>query len=208
MELIAENDRVKFVVTIELHFSRVETLYQQLAPARNGKNSRNGDWIIGSLDLENTAQELAGLNFPEMETHKHFDEVTKWGGGHRFRERARTINTPETVASAFRAAYKKATKGEVAEAVSVIANLKYVGQSFASKQIRILMPETAVTMDSVIRNRLGYRENKAGYKDFLRDCGTVFERIKISDEVPDNLKNKLRLCDVEMMIYQSAKGNG
>ena len=95
-----------------------------------------------------------------------------------------------------RTGYEKACNGCVAEGIEWIRELKGLGQSFASKQLRFLMPDRAVILDSVIRKRLGYNETLPGYSKFLADCLTLRDQAHKSEEV-----RGLRVCDIEAALY-------
>ena len=89
--------------------------------------------------------------------------------------------------------------GDAAAAVSSLQQLRYLGQSFASKVARFLSPNTAVILDEVIRGALGYRESQDGYLEFLDDCQTTLSLL-----APHH--PQLRICDVEAAIFAKIQG--
>ena len=111
-------------------------------------------------------------------------------------------NERADIARALREGHDIALSGDVPGGVSRIAKLKYLGISYASKQLRVLLPDRAVILDSVIRIRLGYAESASGYTEFLSDCEQLLAQIQRQTCAGASIHSKWRICDIEAAIYQ------
>ncbi|WP_342637100.1 hypothetical protein [Thioclava nitratireducens] len=149
--------------------------------------------------LEARGEALIAADFPSDEAVQFAYDVIRWGKGHRFVDRFKTQNSPDSVSRALRQSVKLADRGNVAEGVEEIRKLSWISQSFASKIVRFLRPNAAVILDSVIRNALGYAETKDGYNAFLRDCEEMLAAV--ADDYP-----QLRVCDIEAAIFAKLQG--
>ncbi len=144
---------------------------------------------------------LIDNGFDAKKSLEFVENVCEWGGGNRLISNIRSSNDPEQIASVLYEGYTKAEKGNVAEGVEWIRCLKGLGQSFASKQLRFLVPHLAIILDSVIREELGYEETVCGYSEFLADCQTLLRHAKKSEELDAEFKQGLRVCDIEAALY-------
>lgn len=153
----------------------------------------------GAADLEQRGLQIIESGFPSAETGAFVEAVVRWGGGQRFVGRLLDQNKPETIGEVLIEADNKLQLGQVAEAVSTLQRLRYLGQSFASKVARFLHPDRAVILDEVIRGALGYRESQIGYQEFLGDCKATLALLS-----PDH--PHLRICDVEAAIFAKIQG--
>lgn len=151
-----------------------------------------------------TAREQLGAatidkGFQPADCKAFIEAVVRWGGGQRFVGRLLDQNTPEQISFALLEANDLLQAGHTAAAVSRLQQLRYLGQSFASKVARFLSPTTAVILDEVIRGALGYRESQDGYQEFLIDCQNTLALL--STHHPP-----LRICDVEAAIFAKIQG--
>jgi hypothetical protein len=161
---------------------------------------RHADQYPGAGSLESTAAALVEADFAPSDSSQFVQQVCKWGGGHRLVGRVIQLNTPEQIAAALRAGNSYALGGEVAKGVDAISQLRFLGQSFASKQLRFLAPTKAVILDEVIRSALGYANNGAGYSAFLRDCKTLLG-LATRDGIVHGNGKPLRIADVEAAVF-------
>jgi len=156
--------------------------------------------------LEDAGRALVEGGFDPAMSRAFVKRVCEWGGGHRIVSRVLERNTDEQIASAMREGYGNALEGRVAEGVERIRGLTYLGQSFASKQLRFLVPHLAVILDSVIRTGLGYKETVVGYNEYLADCRALLEGARESNQLEASFKAKLRVCDIETALFAKIQG--
>lgn len=160
-----------------------------------------------ALKCEKDAKNLIKDNFPGFETKAFIESVCAWGGGERFIGRVEAKRDLD-LSNVLREAYDLCQQNLVGKAVAHISDrVRYLGFSFASKQLRFLAPEKAVILDSVIRHRLGYAPTIAGYDEFLQDCASILELARSSGKLDQTLRQKLRICDVEVALYISLGKN-
>ena len=99
----------------------------------------------------------------------------------------------------------KVEKNCVAEGVEQIQCLKGLGQSFASKQLRFLVPKRAVILDDRIREKLGYEKTVCGYTEFLTDCHKLLKYAEKSQDLHAKLRRELGtdlyVCNIEAALY-------
>lgn len=158
---------------------------------------------VGNLEALGAA--LVASSF-EAEASKIFlRKVYEWGGGLRNLSRVEK-NPSDEIASALSEGVALVRKGEVAEGVERLQQLRQAGQSFASKLIRFMEPTRAVILDSVIRNHIGYAETTKGYNCFLKDCYEVLSSIRQSDRFKNTSAEALRVCDIEAAIFAKLQG--
>lgn len=161
----------------------------------SGQHDCSGAW---SSELEQFGRALANQDFEAAGSMWFASEVILWGRGHRILGRFQERNRPEDIACALREANAHLFADEVTEAVRRLTALEYLGQSYASKLARFLAPTKAVILDEVIRSAIGYREDDAGYGEFLADCNAVLNVMK-------RRHPGLRICDIEAAIYMKIK---
>lgn len=181
------NDQVSFV---RLELSSVEIL---------GLLKKHAENYPGAPALEQRGIAIIKAGFPPVDAMAFIETIVRWGGGQRFVGRLLDQNSPGQIAYALQEANALLQSGQAAAAVSKLQQLRYLGQSFASKVARFLSPNTAVILDEVIRSALGYRQNHEGYQEFLTDCQTV-QKV-LAPNYPE-----LRICDVEAAIFAKIQG--
>ena len=158
--------------------------------------------------VEEQAQTLRSSEYSEEMSRAFVEAVCKWGNYEGVAGKVLRGNPLPKVAEALGIADRYLASDRPVQALEAIMTLFGLGQvSFASKHIRMLAPDKAVVLDSVIRKHLGYANNLAGYGSFLADCtairGGLNEKRALN---PINLGSPWRLCDVEMAIYSKLRG--
>jgi hypothetical protein len=186
---VLDINRAIIINPFRMNLSEIQSLYERISNARRDAAHHEG-----------RAKQLVEDNFPNKTSHQFMLGVIHWGKGHRFLGRA-AKNDGQDVSECVSKAYELGRQGYLAEAVTEIQKLRFVGHSFASKHIRMMFPESAATLDSRIRLRLGYGENESGYRSFLEDLANIKTMILNSEEVPADTKKNVRICDIEMIIY-------
>jgi hypothetical protein len=151
----------------------------------------------GATDLEVLGAKLQDENYPPLASVNFVRQVCRWGGGDRLISRI-LVTGQDRISEVLHQSVILADQGLIAEAVAEIQKLPYLGQSFASKQLRFLRPMRAVILDSVIRDNLGYPETGDGYTGFLRDCE---EALRLMPTSPP-----YRICDIEAAIFAKIQG--
>jgi hypothetical protein len=164
-----------------------------------GLLQRHRENYPGAAPLEGIGNDLRAAGFEPAAAMEFVERVVRWGRGQRFVGRLLEQNTPAAIGSALRHANELLVNGRTAEAVVSLQQLRFLGQSFASKVARFLNPDEAVILDEVIRTALGYRENQEGYQEFLDDCRAMLNLLTSHDL-------SLRVCDVEAAIFAKIQG--
>lgn len=125
----------------------------------------------GTAETEEEGAALVRSGFAHAETRNFVRAVCRWGGHAGIAGRVLKDNTLTKIAGAFSEAHGLASRGCIEEGLISIMQLKQLGTtSFASKHLRFIQPEMAVVLDSVIRDKLGYAMNAAGYRLLLDTC--------------------------------------
>ena len=152
--------------------------------------------------VEKLAKKLIGSDFEPTKSVEFVKKVCKWAGktGNRVRGQVIPNNTPEQIAYALCEGYTSASYGCVAEGVGCISSLHGLGQSYASKMLRFLLPDSAVILDKKIRDECDFSETVHGYKKFLEHCLYLRKQANDSQKFPNDLKN-LRVCDIEAALF-------
>ncbi len=153
----------------------------------------------GGGALEQLGKAIKDSEFQPKDACAFVENVVRWGGGQRFVGRLLAQNTPDQISKALNEAHSLLLKSEAASAVSKLQELRYLGQSFASKVARFLIPTAAVILDDVIRGALGYRADRNGYQEFLFDCQATLGLLTAHHP-------QLRVCDVEAAIFAKIQG--
>lgn len=180
------------IVKIEISATEIEALLTSHAEA-----------YPGASRLEERSAEIESQGFPNEEALRLVRDVCLWGGGDRFVDRVAGGGVDD-VSTPLRNAVALADKGRTVEALAEIQKIAYLGQSFASKQLRFLRPERAVILDSVVRANLGYPETGLGYASFLADCAELLGFLTPKARRPSG--KQLRLCDVEAALFAKIQG--
>jgi hypothetical protein len=160
----------------------------------------------GGPKLERQGRALVGAAFAQRDAVRYVEAVCRWGRGQRFVGRVLSDNAHEDIQQTLREAYALACMGNAALGVERITSIVYLGQSFASKQLRFLAPSRAVILDEVIRSSLGYAQSIDGYEQFLGDCQSILARARTCRQLQTGIKAALRVCDVEAAVFAKLKG--
>ncbi|MCP3386211.1 hypothetical protein NLM31_38105 [Bradyrhizobium sp. CCGUVB4N] len=172
----------------------------ELSPAEiPGLLERHAKKYPGAAALEQRGAALVEAGVQVVAALEFVEAVVRWGRGQRFVGRVLDQNAAEQITGALQEANALLNTGQVAAAVSRLQQLRYLGQSFASKIARFMNPAVAVILDEVIRSALGYREDQAGYQEFLHDCQASLALL-----APHH--SQLRVCDVEAAIFAKIQG--
>jgi Putative 8-oxoguanine DNA glycosylase OGG-like protein len=159
----------------------------------------------GSDQLEMCGAALVAAAFPLDAAASFVNQVCLWGGGDRFVDRVLHDNGMKEIADALDEGYQKAQCGEVSAGVERIRRLKFLGQSFASKQLRFLAPTRAVILDDSIRSNLGYEDTAQGYDAFLSDCREILKHAQ-AQRVLRPCGRPLRIADIEAAVFAKIRG--
>ena len=158
-------------------------------------------WYPGAKKIEKKAEQLIDPPKEAEEFVEFFKEVCKWGRISRITTRVIEGNEPERIKSILCKGYELAKNKDVAEAVECISGLYGIRQSSASKMLRFLLPDRAVILDSIIRDKCGYGETVHGYNKLLSCCHNLLNQAKESQKLPVDFKNNLRVCDIEAALF-------
>ncbi len=164
-----------------------------------GLLERHAENYPGATQCERDGAAVIAAGFPPAMAMAFVEKVVRWGGGQRFVQRVLTQNTPEQIADTLQEAHDLLVSNKSSIAVTRLQELRYLGQSFASKVARFIVPDHAVILDEVIRTSLGYREDEAGYEEFLSDCHSALSHLS-------HYHPQLRVCDVEAAIFAKIQG--
>ena len=182
-------------LTFEL--SDFDIVYQSIVILHSAKNRK----------IEKEASHLISNKFQPNDSYNFMTSVIEWGKGHRFLERAQSKNTNQEISDALKDGYhlgKSGKASDMADAVAQIAQLKQIGHSFATKYLRMLLPKNAATLDSRIRDKIGYGATKLGYMQFIDDLRQILGHVRNFTSIPQKTRNAIRICDVEMVVYALA----
>jgi hypothetical protein len=183
------------IINQQIAFVRLE-----LSPAEiPGLLERHAENYPGVAALEQLGAAAIEGGLKAIESKAFVEAVVRWGGGQRFVGRLLDQNTPQQIAISLQESNALLQVGNTSAAVSRLQQLRYLGQSFASKVARFMNPAGAVILDEVIRGGLGYRESQDGYQEFLDDCQTSLALL-----APHH--PQLRVCDVEAAIFAKIQG--
>lgn len=187
MPVVVNNDQV-CLVKLQLDPDEVNRLL-----------ARHHTLYPGADECETLGVNAALTGFADDNAVQFVETVVRWGRGHRFLGRLLGQNPHHEISQALLDAHALLLDFQTSAAVTRLQRLRYLGQSFASKIARFLMPDRAVILDDVIRGALGYRESQDGYQEFLDDCQSIHNHLVAT--MPN-----LRICDVEAAIFAKIQG--
>lgn len=156
----------------------------------------------GGPSVEEKGRALIATDFEPTQSAQFVEEVCSWGRGKRLIRRIQESSSDLQISERLRTAYNESLRGDIAKAIGVIGETRGIGQSFASKILRFLLPDRVVILDSVIRSGLGYSEDSKGYDAFLADCHELLTQIA----QPNSANPSLRICDIEAAIFAKLQG--
>lgn len=155
-------------------------------------------------EIEAQGAALVHAGFPAANSTEFIQQVCEWGRGHRLVGRVLGENSAQQIADALRDGFEFAYQGHAGQGVERICKLRYLAQSFASKQLRFLAPTQAVILDDVIRSALGYADTVQGYDEFLADCQTILGHAQKAGI--KYLGQPLRIANIEAAVFAKLKG--
>ena len=131
-------------------------------------------------------------------------EVVLWGGGSRLLGRIRR-NTPEHIERCTSRAVEALRNPE--EALGHVMRIGGLGESFGSKVLAFLSPETCPVLDRVVRGCLSkacnWDNESATYSDFIALCEYIAEHLPTEWQGRD-VGGIRYLRDIEMALFQYA----
>lgn len=169
---------------------------------------RTGDPFTKFLEDYSQSFTLAGL--PDEEALLFVRMVCAWGGlrgknFQLFRESVAMLQqNGRSLGSLLRQAKNHSEQGKFQEAIIAFDGLKGLGVSFRSKILRFLCPDSAAILDSIISDRLGYRNSAKGYEAFVTDCIGIRDRLN-QKKCPHPLERPWQTTDVEMGVFTKVK---
>jgi hypothetical protein len=170
----------------------------------------------GAVDLEAQARRVASAGFPPADLEVFIRGVCTWGGCPGMAGRVLARNAPESVAAAFRQAYRELAADRsghesAAAALSEINRIKGLGApSFASKHLRFLAPSQCPVLDSLIATTCDYPFTVSGYARYAADCATIAAALEaegIRNPSPGS-PDVWRVADVDAALFASIRAWG
>lgn len=126
--------------------------------------------LVGHADMTTGEVERLGELFLESPStdsaYKFSQQVCIWGRGQRVWGNLARFHTQASLGKKLCEWLKNAEEMSPLEAVSVGAQIKGLGVSFASKHLRLALPNRFGVLDEVISHGLGFAMNPAGYRLF------------------------------------------
>lgn len=162
--------------------------------------------VAGTQEIEIEAINLINNDFDEEFLENFITHVCVWGRRPGIAAHVINQNNPDAIQNAFIAANDilEACGCNVGDALIAINQITYLGQpSFASKHLRFMHPELCPVLDSYIYQRLGYRNDPLGYRQFASDCQSVvasLQEYNVNNPM-DREGGQWFVADVEMAIY-------
>ena len=159
--------------------------------------------------LTDFAEVFVGKGLPEDEAFLFVRLVCAWGGlrGDNPSKIRESIGQPGRGTTWLKCVLRKGQAFSVTQeyerAIAAFDDIRGLGISFRSKLLRFLSPDDAAVLDSVIRKKLGYPHNVAGYREFVTDCKAIRDRLKETTTRPDGAD--WRTADVEMGIFMNVR---
>ena len=153
----------------------------------------------------------------QADVKKFIDEVLRWGlEDDEYDTVIGYLYSPEqpdeVVARKVREATMELQNGELGNAVQVLVRLTGIGISVGSKILRIMSPEKAGVLDSVLQGKLLYDANGTGYACFCNACKNVADRLNADGIKHEPSIKNLRgsdewlIADVEAVVYDCLRG--
>tara|TARA_R110000787_G_scaffold59076_5_gene133993 strand:+ start:1651 stop:2244 length:594 start_codon:yes stop_codon:yes gene_type:complete len=169
---------------------------------------RNTYAFLKTRLVEDEAARLITSRFPRKECITFVRDVCRWGNRPGTAGLVIKNNSEADIQKQLKSAWKHLSCNRPGEALDAVLALDGLDVSFGSKHLRLLSPDKAVVLDSIIRDGLGYERSREGYGHFLADCLAVRDFLNGPDGSPNpiDLKGPWRVCDVEMAIYSKLRG--
>jgi len=169
---------------------------------------RNSHAFLKTRSVELQATDLAREGFRVEDCIAFVNAVCRWGNRPGTAGLVVRDNHQDCIQKQLNVAWGHLQRDQVGDALDAILKLRGLDVSCGSKHLRLLAPDKAVVLDSIIRDGLGYKRSPAAYGNFLADCLAVrdFLNGKHGSPNPVDLKGSWRVCDVEMAIYSKLRG--
>lgn len=155
-------------------------------------------------------QKLLGVSNIDSECEKlvwqFVEKVTKWAGntGNRVRGQLDKGQSVQEIAENFRKTVILMHKGNLKSAIEKITLLRGLGISYGSKHLRMMAPERAVVLDSILREYFSYEETGDDYVRFCADCGAIAKELKNHQiKHPYRQNGEWLAADVEGAIFNT-----
>lgn len=169
---------------------------------------RNHHAFLATRQVEDLAVATRNGGFSVADTTTFVKAVCSWGNYPGIAGKAVSVSRAASTARTLATADGQLAAGRVATALATVQTIYGLRRmSFASKHLRMLVPDKAVVLDSIIRDRLGYPHTPAGYQLLLDDCALIRDDLNASGTPnPVELNGPWRLCDVEMALFSIVRG--
>ncbi len=169
---------------------------------------RNHHAFLRTASVERMARALSERGFEESLCVEFVKAVCLWGNRPGTAGLVFEKNTKLSIKKKLQAAAKAISRSEVGNALDLITSISGLGISFGSKHLRMLEPDKAVVLDSVICEGLGYPTTRPGYEEFVADCTRLRNLLNESESSPNpiDIRGSWRLADVEMALYSMLRG--
>ena len=162
---------------------------------------------IPTSEIENQARYLMNSNFSsKKDSYNFLIDVIIWGFSGRILGKVKT-NSHSRVVKILQDACKEVCKSDpqtisLANAKNIIQNgLFGIGPTFSSAYIRMMYPDHAGMLHQKMRTELGYGVGVGEYTRFLDDFNRLQSILEDATDSSNNIPEKLRICDVEMIVY-------
>jgi hypothetical protein len=150
-------------------------------------------------------------NFPVDRTQLIARLVCAWGGlgrGHPQKlYNQNIVDNFQNLTEKFHVAHGYAANGQASDAINALDGIHGIGLSYCSKFLRMMCPDHAVVLDSIIRKNLGYRETAQGYSTFVSDCIIIRDALN-NDHILNGFDNPCRVSEVEMALFRNLLEQG
>lgn len=169
---------------------------------------RNHHAFLKTRQVETLAVAARTGAFSVPATSEFVKAVCVWGNYAGIWGKVLGSGRAPVVASTLASADAQLTAGNLTGALASVRALFGLGQvSFASKNLRMLAPDRAVVLDSLIQDRLGYPATAAGYLLLVDHCRQIRDELNTLGAInPTDLNGSWRLCDVEMALFAVIRG--
>lgn len=184
------------VKPIELPFGAqtfgLDALSAKLIDLKRGDNSRAAAAIAAGQQL------LASPTSAKL-ADKFSQLVCKWGRGDRVYANLRRHHGPHFGRTMAKALHQAASADDDEGAIAPLIEIKGLSTSFASKHLRLLDPTLYGTLDSRLRDGLGFALNAPGYAFFMRELRAFASVLR---EVAPSMMKNVPIAMLEQSIFE------
>ena len=168
---------------------------------------------------EHGAKVMSGALKADNKIYEFVRCVCLWGGdmrvyGNLLRHNGGAATAKRNVARAVRSAVDCLRSSQMESAIGEVRSVNGLGKtlgrmSYASKILRMLAPDRAVTFDDKLKHVFGEPLDNVGYQKWCDDCvklARVLEQKKIKNTARANQTNeKWKAADIEAVIFAEAR---